>query len=84
MRSVLHSGRLTTSNFAAVCGLYEPASARALGVPRSLSGHSKAMRAYDYLTSTPVAIPEGLQEPPLGMRRSSGIGGGVSDSVSPQ
>jgi hypothetical protein len=39
------------------------------------------MRAFDYLTSTPVAIPEGLQEPPVGMRRSSGSGGGGTDSV---
>ena len=47
----LHSGRLTTSRAAACLGLYEPAASRKLSIPRSLCGHSKALHAWQHLTS---------------------------------
>ena len=45
----LHAGRLTTSRAAACLGLYEEGSAKVLGVPRSLSGHGKALHAWQFL-----------------------------------
>mmetsp|Transcript_6318 Transcript_6318/g.6483 ORF Transcript_6318/g.6483 Transcript_6318/m.6483 type:complete len:252 (+) Transcript_6318:205-960(+) len=45
----LHSGRLTTARAAACIGFYESESAKILKVPRSLSGHSKAVHAREHL-----------------------------------
>jgi hypothetical protein len=45
----LHTGRLTTSRAAACLGFYETSSAKKLNIPKSLSGHSKAVHAWNFL-----------------------------------
>jgi hypothetical protein len=63
----LHIGRLTTSKAAACLGFYEPFAVRRMKTPRSLSGHSRAVSAwqalrrkqrtgFDFLKSTPEEI----------------------------
>jgi len=58
--SLLHDGRLTTSRMAPILGIYEPTAQSKLGVPRSLSGHHKAMDAYLHLIRPPcdAAAPD--------------------------
>mmetsp|Transcript_27534 Transcript_27534/g.39417 ORF Transcript_27534/g.39417 Transcript_27534/m.39417 type:complete len:449 (+) Transcript_27534:39-1385(+) len=48
----LHTGRLTTSRAAACLGFYENESAKILGIPKSLSGHSKGVHARQFLCDT--------------------------------
>eukprot|EP00277_Geminigera_cryophila_P008800 CAMPEP_0179409726 /NCGR_PEP_ID=MMETSP0799-20121207/2870_1 /TAXON_ID=46947 /ORGANISM="Geminigera cryophila, Strain CCMP2564" /LENGTH=117 /DNA_ID=CAMNT_0021181453 /DNA_START=140 /DNA_END=489 /DNA_ORIENTATION=+ len=50
---LLHDGRLTTSRMGPMLGIYEPTAQSKLGVPRSLSGHHKAMDAYQHLIRPP-------------------------------
>jgi len=42
----LHEGRLTTSKAASCLGFYEPRAAAALGVPKSMRTHSRALEAW--------------------------------------
>lgn len=50
---VMHEGRLTTSRAAAAMGILEPVAAAKLGIPKSLSGNSKAGHAFFHLQSSP-------------------------------
>jgi hypothetical protein len=53
----LHTRRLTTSRLAAVLGFFEPAAAACLGVPKSLTGHGKAVAAAQHLWDEEGADP---------------------------
>jgi len=82
---LLHDGRLTTSRMAPILGIYEPAAASKLGVPRSLSGHHKVMEAYFHLTRPPcsradleAASAEAPRAPAAG---AAGDGGGPRGAV---
>ena len=55
---LLHAGRLTTSKAAACLGLYEPFSAKVLGVPRGLTSHSRAVGAWRQLQSDAMSLKD--------------------------
>lgn len=49
----LHQGRLTTSRLASILGFFEKGSAAYLGIPTSLTGHERAIGAWQHLRQKP-------------------------------
>eukprot|EP01041_Mallomonas_annulata_P001988 gene1988-3866_t len=54
----LHHGRLTTSKAASCLGFYESEAAKILGIPSSLTSHSRAISAYEHLLDNPYTTEE--------------------------
>lgn len=62
---VLHAGRVTTSIAGASAGLFEPASALALGIPASLSGSGRARAGFARVREEPLrSLPALLLDTP--------------------
>ncbi len=78
--NALHQGRLTTSKVASILGFYESLSSTALSLPKSLSGHDRAVTAWRELTMKPPRDWTHLNADYKG-ERVDGEGEGESESV---